>query len=120
MFRSFARRVSLIVGSPASFIGALLVTLFWALSGPHFRYSDTWQLVINTGTTVVTFLIVFLIQHTQNRDTRVVQMKLDELLRAVKPARTSLIQMEELADPELEDLQVELKAIRDKAADKKA
>jgi low affinity Fe/Cu permease len=117
-FRKFAQKSAQAVGSPAAFLLATLVTVVWAVTGPHFRYSDTWQLVINTGTSVSTFLVVFLIQNTQNRDARVMHMKLDELIRAVRPARTSLVQMEELTDEELEALQKEFQAFRDHANDK--
>jgi low affinity Fe/Cu permease len=95
---------------------ALVLTLLWAATGPYFHYSDTWQLVINTSTSVATFLIVFLIQNTQNRDTAVIQLKLDELIRAIKQARTELVQMEALSDEELEGLRDEFKKIRDRAS----
>jgi low affinity Fe/Cu permease len=91
------------------------VTLLWAGTGSYFRYSDTWQLVINTGTSIGTFLIVFLIQNTQNRDAKVMQLKLDELIRAVKTARTELVQMEGLTDLELEELQKDFQFHRDQA-----
>ncbi len=87
-FRIFARQSSIILGSAWAFVGAVVVVLVWVLTGPTFHFSDTWQLVINTATTVVTFLMVFLIQNTQNRDTKAVQLKLDELIRAIKSART--------------------------------
>lgn len=116
MFRQLALKAALIVGSATAFVVALLSTIIWAATGPYFHYSDTWQLVINTTTSVATFLIVFLIQNTQNRDTAVIQMKLDELIRATKQARTELVQMEALSDEELEALQDEFKRIRDKAA----
>ncbi len=83
LFRRFARRTSQIVGSPFTFIAAVLVIVIWALTGSMFHFSDTWQLVINTGTTIITFLMVFLIQNTQNRDSKAVHLKLDELIRAV-------------------------------------
>jgi low affinity Fe/Cu permease len=110
-FRHFATRISAIVGSPWAFILAVTVILAWALSGPLFDFSDTWQLVINTSTTVVTFLIVFLIQNTQNRDARAIHLKLDELIRSVKDARNTLIDLENLSDEEIERLQIE-KGIR--------
>lgn len=110
-FRHFATRISAIVGSPGAFILAATVILVWALSGPIFDFSDTWQLVINTSTTVVTFLIVFLIQNTQNRDARAIHLKLDELIRTVKDARNTLIDPENLSDEEIERLQIE-KGIR--------
>src|SRR4051794_4190541 len=95
-FRLCSRWISQVVGSPAAFIVALLTIIGWGVTGPLFHYSDTWQLVINTATTIITFLMVFLIQNTQNRDTKAVHLKLDELLRAVKGARTSLVNLEDL------------------------
>jgi low affinity Fe/Cu permease len=117
IFRQFARIAADAVGSPAAFLLGVAVTLAWAGTGSHFHYSDTWQLVINTGTSIGTFLIVFLIQNTQNRDAKVMQLKLDELIRAVKPARTELVQMESLTDAQLEELQREFQSCRDEAAD---
>jgi low affinity Fe/Cu permease len=115
-FRQFARIASDAVGSPGAFLLGAVATLIWAGTGSYFHYSDTWQLVINTGTSIGTFLIVFLIQNTQNRDARVMQLKLDELIRAMKPARTELVQMERLTDAELEELQREFQACRDEAS----
>ena len=106
-FRKFSQRASLIVGTPWAFMTAIMLILVWALVGPLFGFSDTWQLVINTSTTIITFLMVFLIQNTQNRDAKVIQLKLDELLRAVKEARTDLVNLDELPDSELEKLQEE-------------
>jgi low affinity Fe/Cu permease len=111
-FRRFAQRVSHIVGSPWAFLAALLVVLVWLASGPVYRYSDTWQLAINTGTTVVTFLMVFVIQHTQNRESQVTQLKLDELIRAVELARNELVDMEDLSDEELHRLQKQFEDLR--------
>jgi low affinity Fe/Cu permease len=91
---------------------AALIIVIWGASGPLFHYSDTWQLVINTGTTIVTFLMVFLIQNTQNRDAKAIHLKLDELLRGVKGARTQLVDLEALSDEELDDLQQQFKRIR--------
>ena len=116
VFRRFARAASDAVGSPVAFLIGVVITLIWAVTGSYFRYSDTWQLVINTGTSIGTFLIVFLIQNTQNRDAKVMQLKLDELIRAVKAARTELVQMEALTDEELDELQREFLAHRDQAA----
>jgi low affinity Fe/Cu permease len=115
-FRRFAKAAADAVGSPAAFLLGVFVTLFWAMTGPYFHYSDTWQLVINTGTSIGTFLIVFLIQNTQTRDAKVMQLKLDELIRAVQAARTELVQMEELTDEDLDALQREFQLHRDQAA----
>jgi low affinity Fe/Cu permease len=106
-FRKFAHRVSRGVGSSWAFLAAVLVIVVWALTGPFFHFSDTWQLVINTSTTIVTFLMVFLIQNTQNRDAIALHLKLDELIRALKGARNQLVELEELSDEELEDLRQE-------------
>lgn len=95
-FRKFARRSAEIVGSAEVFLTACIIIVLWAAFGPRFRFSDTWQLVINTTTTIVTFLMVFLIQNTQNRDARAIQLKLDELIRAVQGARTGMVRLEEL------------------------
>jgi low affinity Fe/Cu permease len=112
LFRKFAHKASGIIGSPAAFAVALLVILAWAAMGPAFHYSDTWQLVINTGTTIVTFLIVFLIQNTQNRDARSIQLKLDELIRVNRQARNELVDIEEMEDHELERLKAEFHELR--------
>jgi low affinity Fe/Cu permease len=104
-FRKFAVKVANLVGSAYTFIFALIIILAWALTGPVFHFSNTWQLVINTGTTIITFLMVFIIQNTQNRDSKSVQLKLDELLRTNKGARDSMVDVEELTDEELEKLQ---------------
>jgi low affinity Fe/Cu permease len=117
-FRKLSQRCAQAVGSPAAFLVAVLGIVIWAGSGRYFHYSDTWQLVINTGTSVATLLIVFLIQNTQNRDARVMQMKLDELIRALQAARTHLVQMEELSDVELAALQKEFQDFRDTASSK--
>ena len=116
IFRQFARVAADSVGSPAAFLLGVGATLGWAATGPYFNYSDTWQLVINTSTSIGTFLVVFLIQNTQNRDAKVMQLKLDELIRAVKPARTELVQMETLTDAELDELQQEFQSCRDEAS----
>jgi low affinity Fe/Cu permease len=111
-FHAFASRMSQAAGSPFAFFFAVTVIIVWAAAGPAFGFSDTWQLVINTGTTIITFLIVFLIQNTQNRDARTMQLKLDELIKAVKGARTQLVDLEEMSDEELAKLQEEFKALR--------
>jgi len=115
-FRKVADTASVAVGSSWAFALAVLIVLAWAATGPAFHYSNTWQLIINTGTTVVTFLMVFLIQNTQNREARITQLKLDELIRAVAGARNSLVDMEHMSDEELTRLQAEFEALRDKAA----
>lgn len=107
-FRGFAKYTAGIVGMPWSFAAALALLAAWAISGPFFRYSDAWQLTINTGTSIVTFLIVFLIQNTQERDSRAIHLKLDELLRAVVDARNGLINLESLSDEHLEELAEDL------------
>lgn len=103
-FERFARKASILAGKPAAFFAALAVVLVWFATGPVFRYSDTWQLVINTGTTIITFLMVFLIQHSQNRDTMALQIKLAELILAVKGANNKLATAEDLSERELFDL----------------
>jgi low affinity Fe/Cu permease len=110
-FRRFAQVVSQFVGSPWMFLLACIVIVAWAATGPFFQYSDTWQLVINTGTTIVTFLMVFLIQNTQNRDSRAIHLKLDELIRALKGARNKLVNLEEMSDEELDKLQTEFQRV---------
>jgi len=113
IFRRFAQSTAKAVGSSAAFIGAVSIVIAWAALGPMFKYSDTWQLVINTGTTIITFLVVFLIQNTQNREGQALQLKLDELLRAVTTARTGLVGLEELSDDELARLQEQFLRLRD-------
>src|SRR4051812_7945906 len=114
-FQRLAHMTANAAGSPVAFALALIIIAIWALAGPVFNFSDTWQLVINTGTTIVTFLIVFLIQHTQNHENQVIQLKLDELIRAVSTARTELVNLESLPESELEDLQKEFEALRTQA-----
>ncbi len=112
-FRRFAHRTSEIVGSPWSFVIAVIIIAVWAITGPLFQFSDTWQLVINTSTTIVTFLMVFLIQNTQNRDAKAMHLKLDELIRAVEQARNNLVDLEDLPDEELAKLGEEFKEFRE-------
>lgn len=112
LFRKFAHHASEALGSPIAFVLAVLLVVGWALTGPLFEFSETWQLVINTGTTIITFLMVFVIQNTQNRDIRTQQLKLDELLRAVKGARNSLIDLESLTDEQIARLEKEFRELR--------
>lgn len=114
VFRVVANRISVWTGSASVFLLALLVVIVWAATGPVFHFSDTWQLVINTGTTIVTFLMVFLIQNTQNRDSRAVQLKLDELIRATKGARNQYVVLEDLSDDDLSELNKQFKELTQK------
>ena len=111
-FGQFAAKASAQLGSKWAFAGAGLIIVIWAATGPVFHYSDTWQLVINTGTTIVTFLMVFLIQNTQNRDARAINLKLNELIRAIDAARDQMIDIESLSDVELSELQMEYGQIK--------
>ena len=113
-----ARKTSNALGSAWGFSAAVLVIIVWALTGPIFRFSDTWQLIINTGTTIVTFLMVFLIQNTQNRDAKAVHLKLDELIRALEGARNNLVDLEALSDDELKKIEKEFSRLREKADSK--
>jgi len=114
-FRIFARRSSTVLGSAWAFGIAILVIVIWGLTGPAFHYSNTWQLIINTGTTIVTFLMVFLIQNTQNRDAKAAHLKLDEIIRALKGARNELIDLEKLTDEDLTSLEKQFERVRKKA-----
>ena len=114
-FRVFARRSSVMLGSAWAFAGAVLVILVWLITGPTFHFSDTWQLIINTATTVITFLMVFLIQNTQNRDAKAVHLKLDELIRAIKDARNELVDLEDLSDEDLQKLEAQFRRMRQRA-----
>ena len=115
-FHRFAQGAATVMGSHWAFIAAATACLLWAITGPAFNYSNTWQLVINTATTVMTFLAVFLIQNTQNRNDLAIQLKLDELLRAVDTARTGLVDLENSTDEEIEKLRLEFQHMRDKGA----
>ncbi|MGO4685875.1 low affinity iron permease family protein [Hyphomicrobium sp. 2TAF46] len=106
-FSQFAGRSAIVIGSASAFVVATLSVLLWAATGPYFHYSDTWQLVVNTGTTLVTFLAVFLIQHSQNKDGKAIQLKLDELIRSTQSARNILIDLEHATEDEIENLQKE-------------
>jgi low affinity Fe/Cu permease len=114
-FRIFARRSSMVLGSAWAFASAILIIVIWGLTGPAFHYSNTWQLIINTGTTIVTFLMVFLIQNTQNRDAKAAHLKLDEVIRALKGARNQLIDLEKLSDEDLTSLERQFERVREKA-----
>jgi low affinity Fe/Cu permease len=110
-FHKIAERTARALGTPGAFMLALFIVIVWALSGPAFHYNDTWQLTINTGTTIITFLMVFLIQNTQNREARANQLKVDELLRAIAQARTSMVNLDELSDDDLAKLEAEFKRL---------
>lgn len=117
-FRKFAHSTAEAVGSSIAFLIAVAVIIVWAATGPMFHYSDTWQLVINTGTTIVTFLMVFLIQNSQNRDAKAIHIKLDELIRGVKGARTELVNLEDMSDEELDELHQEFQALQKRVGKK--
>jgi low affinity Fe/Cu permease len=114
-FACFAKKAARSMGHPAAFATAVLIVIVWACTGPLFDYSDTWQLVINTGTTIVTFLMVFLIQNTQNRDSDAIQVKLDELIRATEGAHTALLDLEELDSKQLEKIREDYEKLAEKA-----
>lgn len=114
-FTRFAKWTSRVTGRPSSFLIAVIAVLVWGVTGPFFHFSDTWQLVINTSTTIVTFLMVFLIQSTQNRDTEALQVKLDELLRATGGAHNALLDLEELEEEELDKIRTNYHGLAEKA-----
>jgi low affinity Fe/Cu permease len=114
-FRVFAQRSAVLLGSAWAFAAAVLAILIWILTGPTFHFSDTWQLIINTATTIITFLMVFLIQNTQNRDAKAMHLKLDELIRAIKNARNELVDLEDLSDDELRNLEEQFQNMRKRA-----
>lgn len=118
-FRRFAQKTAEAMGSAWSFVVAAVLIVTWAFTGPVFHYSDTWQLVINTATTIVTFLMVFLIQNTQNRDARAIHLKLDELIHSIRHARNSFISLEQLTDEEMDHLQKEFERVRQRAQARK-
>jgi low affinity Fe/Cu permease len=118
LFNRVAKATARATGHPAAFILALALIIVWAVSGPLFGFSDTWQLVINTGTTIATFLMVFLIQNTQNRDTAALQLKLDELIRVQRGAQDTLLDLEELGEDELEKIRARYEEIARKAREK--
>lgn len=114
-FTKFAKRTSWATGRPTTFALAILLILAWLVTGPLFGFSDTWQLVINTGTTIITFLMVFLIQNTQNRDTEALQLKLDELIRSSRGAKNILLDLEELDDKDLDHIRDDFERMAEKA-----
>ena len=113
-FNQFACKTAAVVGHPFSFLIALLILIIWLASGPFLKFSDTWQLVINTATTVITFLIVFVIQNTQNRDAKAIHLKLDELIRALQSARNNFVDLENLPEEEIRRIEAEFKKFRGK------
>ena len=112
-FHVFATHAANWVGTKWAFLVAILIIVFWLISGPYFHYSDTWQLIINTGTTVVTFLVVFLIQNTQNRDARAIHLKLDEIIQSIDQAHNEMIDIEHLSDEELQKLANKYQKVRE-------
>ena len=118
VFHIFAKRASAWVGTPGAFLIALVAVIVWSATGPLFGYSDSWQLIINTGTTIITFLMVFLIQNTQNRDAKAIHLKLDELIHKAKGARNSLIDLEHCSEEELDKLQSHFETVRGGQRDK--
>src|SRR3954447_20274333 len=120
LFTKFARWAARKSGHPFTFIGAVIIIIIWAFSGPFFGWSDTWQLIINTGTTIITFLMVFLIQNTQNSDTEALHLKLDELIRATQEARNTLMSLEDLSDEDLDRLKGEFDRRADAARRKES
>ena len=116
-FHRFAHKTATAAGSHYAFVSAVTIIVIWGATGPIFHFSDTWQLIINTGTTIITFLMVFLIQNTQNRDSQVMQLKLNELIRAVHSARNDLVDLEELSDEELHRLQEQFAAFHRRAVE---
>lgn len=115
LFTRFARTAAVVSGKPVTFMIAVSIILIWAVTGPLFGFSDTWQLVINTGTTIITFLMVFLIQNTQNRDTEALQIKLDEIIRSIKGARNEVLDLEDMDEKELDRIRKEYLELADHA-----
>jgi low affinity Fe/Cu permease len=119
LFTRFAKKAAHFTGTPACFMVALAIILAWAATGPIFKFNDTWQLVINTGTTIITFLMVFLIQNTQNRDTEAMQIKLDELLRSHRPANNALLDLEELEEEDMAELRKHYETLAEQSRTKR-
>ena len=117
VFNLVAKKASYAAGTPWTFLAAVAIVVVWALSGPVFKFNDTWQLVINTGTTIITFLMVFLIQHSQNADTAAMQIKLDELIRVTTEANNELLNLEELDEERLEEIRREYERMAREAGD---
>ena len=117
LFNTIAKKAAAATGSPWTFLAAVAIVVLWGISGPIFKFNDTWQLVINTGTTIITFLMVFLIQHTQNSDTAAMQIKLDELIRATAEANNELLDLEELDEERLEEIRAEYERMAREAGD---
>ncbi len=115
LFRKIALRASRMMGSSKAFVFAFLIVVAWALAGPYYGYSDTWQLVINTSTTILTFLMIFLVQNTQNRDAKAMHLKLDELIRAGRASRNQLLDLEDLSDSEMEAFQKQFQMLREQS-----
>src|SRR5215510_3539918 len=118
-FSKLAHKASALLGQSTAFAAACAIIIVWALTGPIFGYSDTWQLIVNTGTTIITFLMVFLVQNTQNRDARALHLKLDELLRSVKQARNNLIDLENCTDEEIDRIERQFHALKNREERKK-
>jgi len=119
LFTKFAKWTARHTGKPSTFVAAVLIIVIWGITGPIFKFSDTWQLVINTGTTIITFLMVFLIQNTQNRDSEAVQVKLDELIRSIKEARNEVLDLEELDEKDLDKIRAQYLKLARKSRSKK-
>jgi len=112
LFNAFAQRTASVMGSAPIFLAAVFLVAVWAITGPYFHYSESWQLVVNTGTNIITFWMVFVIQNTQNRDARTMHLKLDELIRSIKDARNDMINLDELTDEQLDHIENQFKKLR--------
>jgi len=119
LFTRFAKHAAHFTGTPLAFVLAVLIIVAWACTGPMFQFGNTWQLVINTGTTIITFLMVFLIQNTQNRDSEAVQIKLDELVRSHRPANNALLDLEELEEEELDEMRKHYETLAQRSRDRR-